>query len=74
MSKGRRKHTSVFKGKITVEPRDAYGDNRELTISLRDTADLFEWAETDEDLYFGIDRDDLDYLRAELLSLFSFGG
>ena len=60
-------------GKITVEQRDAYGDSHELTISLKDAADFFEWAETDSDLYVGIDREDVDYIREELLPLFSFG-
>ena len=34
---------------------------------------LFEWAQADEDLYVGIDREDVDYIREELLPLFSFG-
>ena len=63
----------LSQGKITIEQRDAYGDHHELTISLRDAADLFEWAETDSDLYVGIDRDDVDYIREELLPLFKFG-
>ena len=30
-------------GKITIEQRDAYGEDHELTISLKDAADIFDW-------------------------------
>ena len=59
-------------GKITIRQRDAFGRNQELTISLRDAADIFERAATDHRLYDDIDRDDVDHIRNELLPLFSF--
>ena len=64
-------------GRITVQQRDEYGRTNSLTLSLRDVkdaADFFDWAySSDEGLYVGIDRDDVNYIRDELLPLFSFG-
>ena len=44
-----------------------------MTISLKDAGGIFEWAETNSDLYVGIDKDDVDFIREELLPLFKFG-
>ncbi len=64
-------------GRITVQQRDEYGRTNSLTLSLKDVkdaADFFDWAySSDEGLYVGIDRDDVNYIRDELLPLFSFG-
>lgn len=64
-------------GRITVQQRDEYGRTNSLTLSLRDVrdaADFFDWAySSDEGLYVGIDREDVNYIRDELLPLFSFG-
>ena len=63
----------LSQGKITIEQHDAYGNSGELTISLRDAVDVLELAGTDKGLYAGIDPQDVDYIRDELLPLFSFG-
>ncbi len=63
-------------GRITVEQRDEYGRTNSLKLTLRDVEDaagFFDWvSSTDEGLYVGIDRDDVNYIRDELLPLFSF--
>ncbi len=63
----------LSRGKITVQQRDAYGDSRELQLSLKDAADILDFPATDDDLFIGIEKDDLDYIRKELLPLFSLG-
>ena len=74
MSRGRRTSRHLLsQGKTTVEQRDAYGRDQELPLSLRDAADIFDWAGSDEGVYVGIDRKDVDYICDELLPLFSFG-
>ena len=63
----------LSRGKITVEQHDAYGDSRELELSLKDAPDLFDFAASDDGPFVGIDKNDVDYIRRELLPLFSFG-
>ena len=67
----------LSQGKITVEQRNEYGDTHRLKLSLedaREAADFFDWAySSDEGLYIGIDKEDVNYIRDELLPLFSFG-
>ena len=63
----------LSQGKITIEQRDAYGEDHELTISLKDAADIFELAATEEGLNVGIDSSDVDFIVDELLPLFKFG-
>ena len=59
-------------GKVTVAQHDAYGNSGELELSLKDADYYFEWAVTDKDLYVGIDRDDVEHIRNEILLLLSF--
>ena len=67
----------LSQGKITVDQRNEYGETNSLELSLKDVkdaADFFDWAYSpDKGLSIGIDQDKLNYIRDELLPLFSFG-
>ena len=66
-------------GKITVEQKNRYGETESLEISLESAADamsFFDWEYSSKDgegfSIEGVDKEDIDYIRKELLPLFSF--
>ena len=67
-------------GRISAERRDDYDLSQTLTISFEDAADameFFDWSDSTGDGFssesLGVDEVDVDYIRKELLPLFSFG-
>ena len=70
----------VSVGRISAERRDDYDLSQTLTISFEDAADameFFDWSDSTQDGFssesLGVDAADVDYIRKELLPLFSFG-
>lgn len=66
-------------GKITVEQKNRYGESQSLEISLESAADamsFFDWEYSSKDgegfSIEGVDKESVDYIRKELLPLFSF--
>ena len=66
-------------GKITVEQKNRYGESQSLEISLESAADamsFFDWEYSSKEgegfSIEGVDKESVDYIRKELLPLFSF--
>ena len=67
-------------GRISAERRNDYDLSQTLTISFEDAADameFFDWSDSTRGGFstesLGVDAADVDYIRKELLPLFSFG-
>ena len=70
----------VSKGRISADQRDDYDFFRELEVTLDDASDameFFDWSDSTGAGFspesLGVDSADIDFIRRELLPLFSFG-
>ena len=61
----------LSQNKITVEQRDRYGQTRQLELSFKDGADLFDFGYSDGAFHAGIDEEGASIIRDKLLPLFT---